>query len=92
MERNQPLALSSFVSQSPVVGHSKWHLSWASFSVPQLLCSLFIAGGGQERLLDHLVISRCHHAPDYYDLIMGSGFGPVPEAKDSGLTSNNLSP
>lgn len=41
-------------------------------------------------LLDHLAVSCCRHAPDDCGLIIGSGLGPAPEAKDSGLVSNHF--
>lgn len=72
------------------VGHN---LSQHPFEIPHSHCPFFllVSGGGQEKLLDHLVISSCRHAPDDCSLIIGSGLGPPPEAKDSGLVSNHFS-
>lgn len=71
------------------VGHS---LSQHPFELPHSLCPLFllVPGGGQERLRDHLVVSSWPHAPDDCGLIIGSGLGPAPEAKDSGLVSSHF--
>lgn len=72
------------------VGHN---LSQHPFEIPHSHCPFFllVSGGGQEKLQDHLVISSCRHAPDDCSLIIGSGLGPPPEAKDSGLVSNHFS-
>lgn len=92
MEGSQPLAFPSSVSKPPIAGHRVAPVTASIFNSPVALLPFPPPSlTRQERLLDHLVIFSCHHDPEHPDLILGSGFGPASEARESRLTANHSS-